>query len=60
MSRRPSRAELERDYDMVLRQLRPAYDRLADAAYIRRDPITDEVSWPASSLELDLKKAGLI
>lgn len=61
MSRpRLTRAELARSYDLVRGHLRPAYDRLADAAYVKRDPVTDEVSWPASCLEDDLKRAGLL
>lgn len=59
-ARRLDRAELERTYDLRRGMLRPAYDRLADAIYIRRDPNTFEVSWPATSLEDDLKRAGLI
>lgn len=58
-ARRPSRAELERDYDLVRGCLRPDYARLADAVYIRRDPDTFEITWPSSSLEDDLKRMGL-
>ena len=60
IARRPSRAEMERLYDLTLGMLRPAYDRLAEAQYIRRNPVTDEISWPSSSLEDDLRRAGLI
>lgn len=55
-----TRAELERSYDLVRGMLRPAYDRLADAARVRRNPDTYEVSWPSSTLEDDLRRAGLI
>lgn len=51
---------LDRDYDMVRRILRPAYQRLADAYLVRRRPDTDEISWPATTLEDDLRKAGLL
>lgn len=40
--------------------LQPAWDRLEEAHLIKRDPITDEVSWPDTSLEDQLRKAGLI
>jgi hypothetical protein len=46
-------------YDMVRRELRPAYDRLANAHHIKRNPVTEEISWPPS-LEDDLRKAGLL
>ena len=54
-----NRAQLEQDYDLVRGMLRPAYDRLADAAYVRRDPVTDEISWPAASIEDELRRVGL-
>jgi len=49
-----------RYYDLARGHLRAAYDRLADAAHIRRHPVTDEISWPSSTLEDDLRKAGLL
>ena len=59
MSAPLTRAEMLRDYDMVRGCLRPAYDRLADAAYIRRDPETFEVSWPRTTIEDALRRLGL-
>ena len=52
--------EMAARYDLVRGRLKPAYDRLAEAHLIRRNPVTDEISWPASTLEDDLRKAGLI
>lgn len=40
--------------------LRPDYDRLEVAHHIRRDPVTDEVSWPPGGLEHDLRRLGLM
>lgn len=40
--------------------LRPDYDRLEQAHHIRRDPVTDEVSWPPGGLEDDLRRLGLL
>jgi hypothetical protein len=40
--------------------LQPAWDRLADAYLIKRHPVTDEITWPNTCLEDDLRKAGLI
>jgi hypothetical protein len=40
--------------------LRPDYDVLEQAHHIRRDPVTDEVSWPPSRMEDDLIRLGLI
>lgn len=40
--------------------LRPAYDRLEVAHHIRRDPITDEISWPQTRMEEKLRRLGLI
>lgn len=60
MIRRPTRAELERSYDLTRGCLRPAYDRLAEAHMVRRHPVTDEISWPATTLEDDLRRAGLL
>lgn len=53
-------AEMHELYDMRLGMLKPAYDRLADAHMIKRDPVTDEISWPSTTLEDDLRKAGLL
>lgn len=55
-----TRAELERDYDLTRGMLRPAYDRLAEASRVRRDPETDEISWPNGTMEEDLRRAGLL
>ena len=49
-----------RIYDPIRRELRPAYDRLADARYIKRDPVTDEISWPPSEMMAQLREAGLV
>jgi hypothetical protein len=46
-------------YDMTRRELRPAYDRLADAHHIKRDPKTYEISWPPSLADV-LRKEGVI
>lgn len=40
--------------------LRPDYSRLDDAYYIVRDPKTDEVSWPPTRMEDELRRLGLI
>lgn len=40
--------------------LRPAYDRLDNAYYITRNPVTDEVSWPPTRMEDELVRLGLI
>ena len=40
--------------------MRPAYDRMDDAAYIVRDPETDEISWPPSRIAEELVRLGLI
>lgn len=40
--------------------LRPDYDRLDDAHYIHRDPRTDEISWPPTRMEEELRRLGLI
>ena len=39
--------------------LRPDYARLDDAAYIHRDPRSDEISWPPTRMEDELKRLGL-
>lgn len=46
-------------YDLTRGMLRPAYDRLAEAHHVKRDPVTDEITWPPS-LEDELRKARLI
>lgn len=53
-------AEIAARYDMARGMLRPAYERLAEAHHVRRNPETDEISWPATTLEDDLRKAGLL
>lgn len=40
--------------------LRPAYDRLEVAHHIRRDPVTDEISWEPTRMMAQLRKLGLI
>jgi hypothetical protein len=40
--------------------LRPDYDRLEEAHHIRRDPITDEISWPPTGMMADLARLGLL
>lgn len=40
--------------------LRPDYSRLDDASYIKRDPITDEISWPPTRMEDELMRLGLL
>lgn len=40
--------------------LQPDWSRLEEAHYIKVDPETGEISWPPSTLEEQLKKAGLI
>jgi len=47
-------------YDLRRWMLRPDYDRLANARFIRRDPVTDEVSWEPVSIEERLREAGLL
>lgn len=59
-ARRPSRAELERDYDLRRGMLRPDYARLWDAPYVKRNPDTFEITWPCSVIEDDLKRMGLL
>ena len=40
--------------------LRPDYDRLEVAHHIRRDPVTDEISWEPTRMMDQLRKLGLI
>jgi hypothetical protein len=40
--------------------LRPAYDRLEVAHHIRRDPVTDEISWEPTRMMDELKRLGLV
>lgn len=54
------RKMLETLYDLKRWMLRPAYDRLAVAANIRRNPDTYEISWEPSNMEDQLRKLGLI
>ena len=42
------------------RGLIPAPDRLADAHHVRRDPVTDEISWPPSRMAAILRELKLI
>ena len=39
--------------------LRPDYDRLEVAHHIKRDPITDEISWPPTNMKDELIRLGL-
>lgn len=39
--------------------LRPAYDRLEVAHYIRRDPVTYEISWEPTRMMDELRRLGL-
>jgi len=38
----------------------PDADRMADAHHVRRDPVTDEVSWPPSRMAAILRELKLI
>lgn len=38
----------------------PDPDRLADAEHVRRDPMTDEVSWPPSRMAAVLRELKLM
>jgi len=40
--------------------LRPDYDRLEQAHHIRRDPVTDEISWPPTGMMAELAHLGLM
>ena len=42
------------------RGLVPDPDRLADAHHVRRDPVTDEISWPPSRMADMLREMKLI
>ena len=42
------------------RGLAPDVNRLADAAHIRRDAITDEITWPPDRMADVLRALGLI
>jgi hypothetical protein len=42
------------------RGLVPDPDRLADAHHVRRDPVTDEISWPPSRMAAVLRELKLI
>lgn len=41
------------------RGLRPALDRLADAHHVKRDAVTDEISWPPVRMLDVLRQLGL-
>lgn len=47
-------------YDPIRRELRPDYQRLANARFIKRDPITQEISWEPVTIEAQLREAGLL
>jgi hypothetical protein len=38
----------------------PDPDRLAEAHHVRRDPVTDEISWPPSRMAAVLRELKLI
>lgn len=40
--------------------LRPDYNRLETAHHVRRNPLTDEISWEPTSMEDELQRLGLI
>lgn len=40
--------------------LRPDPNRLANAHHIRRNPVTDEISWEPSTIEAQLRELKLI
>jgi hypothetical protein len=42
------------------RGLIPAPDRLADAHHVKRDAVTDEISWPPSRMAAILRELKLI
>ncbi len=42
------------------RGLVPDPDRVADARYIKRDPVTDEISWPPSRMADVLRELKLM
>lgn len=56
MTKRPSPTL----YDLARGMLRPAYDRLANAHHIKRDPVTDEITFKPVSLEQRIREAGLV
>ena len=42
------------------RGLTPAPDRLAEAHHVRRDPVTDEITWPPDTMAALLRELKLI
>lgn len=56
------RKMLETLYDLKRCMLRPDYTRLAEAQHIKRNPDTDEISWPPSCAGMvdQLRHMGLI
>lgn len=38
----------------------PDPDRLADAPHVKRDPVTDEISWPPTRMAAVLRELKLI
>ena len=52
------RSRYPADYDA--RGLMPDADRLTEAHHIRRDPDTDEITWPPSSMAAILRTLKLI
>lgn len=47
-------------YEPTRRELRPDYARLANARFIKRNFLTDEISWEPTSIEAQLREAGLV
>jgi len=43
-----------------VRGMLPDPDRLAEAHHVRRDPVTDEISWPPSRMAAVLRELKLI
>ena len=46
--------------DQPCAHLRPDYGRLEEAHYVRRDPVTYEISWPPTRMEDELMRLGLL
>ena len=47
-------------YDLVRRMLRPDHARLTEAHLVKRDPHTDEISWPRTDMVQQLREQGLL
>jgi len=57
-TRRPPVIDRPPRYDA--RGMVPDADRMADAHHVRRNPVTDEVSWPPSRMAVVLRELKLI